>query len=43
MDSDICRKHAISEQTSFRRKSKFGGMNASEVRRLKALEEENLA
>lgn len=39
--SDICRKHAINEQTFFRWKSKYGGMGASEVKWLKALEEEN--
>ncbi len=39
--SEICRKHGISEQTFFRWKSKYGGMGASEVKRLKALEEEN--
>ncbi len=39
--TEICRKHGISEQTFFRWKSKYGGMGASEVKRLKALEEEN--
>ena len=38
---ELCRKYGISEQTFYRWKSKYGGMNVSEVRRLKALEEEN--
>lgn len=39
--SDACRPHGISEQTYFRWKKKFGGMDVSEATRLKALEEEN--
>ena len=39
--SDICRKNGISEQTFYRWKSKYGGMGTSEVKRLKALEDEN--
>ena len=39
--SDACRPHGISEQTYFRWKKKYGGMNVSEAVRLKALEEEN--
>ena len=38
---DLIRKHGISEQTYYRWKSKFGGMEVSEARRLKALEAEN--
>lgn len=38
---DVCRKHNISEQTFYRWKSKYGGMEVSEVKRLKALEREN--
>ena len=38
---DLCRKHAISEQTFYRWKSKFGGMEVSEAKRLRELEEEN--
>ena len=38
---DIVRKHGISEQTFYRWKSKFGGMELSEAKRLKQLEEEN--
>ena len=40
--SDACRPHAISEQTYFRWKKKYGGMEVGEAMRLKALEEENL-
>ena len=35
------RKHGISEATLYNWKSKFGGMDVSDARRLKALEEEN--
>ena len=37
----ITRRHGISEQTYYRWKSKYGGMEASDVRRLKELEAEN--
>lgn len=37
----VCRKHGISEQTFYRWKSKYGGMELSEAKRLKALEDEN--
>ncbi len=37
----VCRKHGISEQTFYRWKSKYGGMDVSEAKRLKALEDEN--
>ena len=39
--ADICRSLGIVEQTFYRWKSKFGGMDVSEAKRLKALEEEN--
>ena len=39
--ADLCRKHGISEATFYNWKSKFGGMDVSEARRLKALEMEN--
>jgi putative transposase len=39
--AEICREEGISEQTFYRWKSQYGGMTASEVKRLKALEEEN--
>jgi len=38
---DVCREHGISEQTYYNWKSKYGGMEASDIRRLKDLEEEN--
>jgi putative transposase len=39
--ADLCRKHGISEATFYNWKSKFGGLNVSEARRLKQLEGEN--
>ncbi len=39
--ADLCRKHGISEQTFYRWKAKFGGMDVSEAKRLRALEDEN--
>jgi len=38
---DICRKHGISNATYYNWKSKYGGMEASDVKRLRELEEEN--
>jgi putative transposase len=37
----LCRKHGISEQTFYRWKRKYGGIDGSDVRRLKQLESEN--
>ena len=39
--ADICRRHGISDATFYTWKSKYGGMTASEAKRLKALEDEN--
>ncbi|MDR6705608.1 putative transposase [Agrobacterium tumefaciens] len=39
--ADLCRKHGISEATFYNWKAKFGGMDVSEAKRLKALEDEN--
>jgi len=39
--ADIVREHGIAEQTFYRWKSKFGGMDVNEAKRLKQLEEEN--
>lgn len=39
--ADLVRKYGISEQTFYRWKSKYGGMELSEAKRLKQLEEEN--
>lgn len=38
---EVCREHSISEATYFNWKSKYGGMTASDIRRLRELEEEN--
>ncbi len=38
---EIIRRHGISEQTFYRWKSKYGGLEVSDVRRLKELEAEN--
>ena len=38
---DICREQSISEATFYNWKNKYGGMEASDVKRLKDLEEEN--
>jgi putative transposase len=37
---DICRKHGISDATYYNWKSKYGGMSASDLKRLKAMERE---
>ena len=37
----ICREHGVSQATYYHWKAKFGGMAASDIRRLKELEEEN--
>ena len=39
--ADVCRKHGISPTTFFKWKAKFGGLEVSDARRLKALEDEN--
>lgn len=39
--ADVCRRHGISEATFYKYKAKFGGMDVSDARRLKALEDEN--
>ncbi|GLK74507.1 transposase [Ancylobacter dichloromethanicus] len=39
--ADVCRKHGISSATFYKFKAKYGGMDVSDARRLKALEEEN--
>ena len=38
---DLVRKYGISEQTFYRWKSKYGGMDVSDAKRLKQLEDEN--
>lgn len=39
--SDMCRKHGISGATFYAWKSKYGGLDVSQARRLKVLEDEN--
>jgi len=39
--ADLARKHGISEATIYNWKAKFGGMDVSEARRLRQLEDEN--
>ena len=39
--ADLCRKHGISDATFYKWRSKYGGMEVSEARKLKVLEEEN--
>ena len=38
---DLCRKHGVSDVTFYRWRSKYGGMEVSDAKRLKALEDEN--
>lgn len=38
---ELCRKHGISDATFYKWRSKFGGMEVSDARKLKALEDEN--
>jgi len=38
---EVCRKHGISSGTYYNWKSKYGGMEASDVKRLKEVQEEN--
>ena len=38
---ELCRRHGITRQTFYRWKAKYGGMEVSVARRLRALEEEN--
>ena len=38
---EVCRKHGLSPATFYKLKAKFGGMELSDARRLKVLEEEN--
>ena len=39
--ADVCRKHGVSDASFYTWRRKYGGMNVSEVKRLKRLEEEN--
>ena len=39
--ADLCRKHGVSEATFYKWRSKYGGMEVSDAKRLRGLEEEN--
>lgn len=39
--AEVCRRHGISPATFYKWKSKYGGLEVSEAKRLKGLEEEN--
>lgn len=39
--ADLCRRHGVSQQTIYRWKQKYGELEVSELKRLKALEAEN--
>ena len=39
--AELCRKHGISDATFYKWRSRYGGMQASDAKRLKALEDEN--
>lgn len=41
MVKDVCREYGISDATYYQWKSKYGGMEASDIQRLRELEEEN--
>ena len=38
---DVCRQHGMSSETYYKWKSKYGGLDASELKRIKELESEN--
>lgn len=39
--ADVCRKHGVGSATFYKWKARYGGLEVSDARRLKALEEEN--
>ncbi len=39
--AEVCRKHGVSSATFYKWKARYGGLEVSEARRLKALEDEN--
>lgn len=39
--TDVCRKHGVSSATFYKWKARYGGLDVSDARRLKALEDEN--
>lgn len=39
--AEVCRRHGISQATFYKYKSRYGGMDVSDAKRLKGLEDEN--
>jgi putative transposase len=39
--ADVCRKHGVSSATFYKWKARYGGLDVSDAKRLKALEDEN--
>jgi putative transposase len=39
--SDLCRKHGVSDASIYKWKARYGGLDVSEAKRLKQLEDEN--
>jgi putative transposase len=39
--ADVCRKHGISDATFYKWKAKYGGLEVSDAKRLRSLEDEN--
>jgi putative transposase len=39
--ADLCRRHGVSEQTFYRWKARYGGLEVSDLRRLRQFEDEN--
>ena len=39
--AEVCRKHGVSSASFYKYKAKYGGMDVSDARKLKALEDEN--
>lgn len=39
--ADVCRKHGVSSATFYKWKARYGGMDVSQARKLKVLEDEN--
>jgi putative transposase len=39
--AEVCRRHGVSSATFYKWKAKYGGLDVSEAKRLKALEDEN--
>lgn len=39
--ADVCRRHGISDATFYKWKAKYGGLEVSDAKRLKGLEDEN--